>query len=122
MGFWIFVLISELLCPGIMIFFGKKFMKKAPKHINNAFGYRTKRSMQNKDTWAFAHSYFGKIWYICGLALLPITIIPMFFMLGKDYDQIGNFCTSIIFVQMILLIGAIAPTEYALSKRFSKRG
>ena len=51
MGFWIFMLIMDLLLPFTMIGFGRYFMKKAPKEINSVFGYRTSMSMKNKDTW-----------------------------------------------------------------------
>ena len=60
MGFWIFMLIMDLLLPFTMIGFGRYFMKKAPKEINSVFGYRTSMSMKNKDTWEFAHKYCGK--------------------------------------------------------------
>ena len=63
MGFWIFMLIMDLLLPFTMIGFGRYFMKKAPKEINSVFGYRTSMSMKNKDTWEFAHKYCGKVWY-----------------------------------------------------------
>ena len=48
MGFWIFVLIMDLLIPCVMIGFGKYFMKKAPNEINAMFGYRTSMSMKKK--------------------------------------------------------------------------
>ena len=40
MGFWIFMLIMELLIPLTMIGFGKDFSNQAPKEINSAFGCR----------------------------------------------------------------------------------
>ena len=46
MGFWIYMLIMDLLIPIIMILFGQAFLKKAPKEINYVFGYRTSRSMK----------------------------------------------------------------------------
>ena len=39
MGFWIFMLIIDLLFAFTMIGFGRYFMKKAPKEINSVFGY-----------------------------------------------------------------------------------
>ena len=63
MGFWIFMLIMDLLLPFTMIGFGRYFMKKAPKEINSVFGYRTSMSMKNKDTWEFAHKYCGNTWH-----------------------------------------------------------
>ena len=56
MGFWIFMLITDLLIPVIMTVFGWYFIKQAPKNINYLFGYRTEMSMKNEDTWKFAHS------------------------------------------------------------------
>ena len=40
MGFWIFMLIMDLLLPFTLIGFGRYFMKKAPKKINTVFGSR----------------------------------------------------------------------------------
>ena len=79
MGFWIFMLIMDLLLPFTMIGFGRYFMKKAPKEINSVVGYRTSMSMKNKDTWEFAHKYCGKVWYVCGMVMLPITVIFMLY-------------------------------------------
>lgn len=51
MGFWIFMLMMNLLIPLSMIGFGWMFLKSPPKEINAVFGYRTRRSMLNPDTW-----------------------------------------------------------------------
>lgn len=40
MGFWIFMLIMELLMPLTIIGFGKYFSNQTPKEINSAFGCR----------------------------------------------------------------------------------
>lgn len=66
MEFWIFMLVMTLLMPFVMIGFGRRFMRRAPQKINAIFGYRTKRSMQYRDTWEFAHRYCGKLWFFCG--------------------------------------------------------
>ena len=122
MGFWIFMLIMELLMPSTMIGFGRYFSNQAPKEINTAFGYRTKRYMKNRKTWEFAHKYFGKLWYICGLVLLPVSIILMVFLIGESEDIIGNLGAIICVVQLIPLIGSIFLTENALKKNFDKNG
>ena len=90
MEFWIFMLIMDLLLSFTMIGFGKYFMKKAPKEINSVFGYRTSMSMKNKDTWEFAHKYCGKVWYVCGMVMLPITVIFMLLVIGKSEDCVGS--------------------------------
>ncbi|WP_418714849.1 SdpI family protein [Blautia hydrogenotrophica] len=122
MGFWIYMLLMNLLITFTLIGFGKYFMKKAPKEINGVFGYRTSMSMKNKDTWEFAHKYCGKIWYLCGLISLPITVIPMLLVVEKNVDVVGTVGAIITGVQLVFLIGSIFPTEIALRKNFDKNG
>ena len=121
MGFWIFMLIMDLLIPVTMIGFGSYFMKNAPKEINAVFGYRTSMSMKNKDTWEFAHKYC-KVWCASGIAMLSITVIFMFLVIGKNEECVGRIGGIICGVQLIPLIGSIFPTEVALKKNFDKNG
>ena len=51
MGFWIFMFMTTLLIPVMMIVFGLIFLKNPPKEINWAYGYRTSMSMKNQETW-----------------------------------------------------------------------
>jgi len=102
--------------------FWKIFYEKAPKEINSVFGYRTSMSMKNKDTWEFAHKYCGKVWYVCGMVMLPITVIFMLLVIGKNEDCVGSIGGIICGVQLIPLIGSILPTEIALRKNFDKNG
>ena len=120
MGYWVFMLVMVLIMPITMIVFGRLFSNKAPKDINHTFGYRTKRSMMNKDTWKFAHAYIGKLWFICGLILILISVVIM--VLGKGTDTVGMVGAILTVVQMILMIGTIIPTEYALKKNFDEFG
>ena len=122
MGFWIYMLCIGLLFPAIMLLMGRYFMKTAPKEINYIFGYRTNMSMKNKDTWEFAHKYIGKLWFRFGWILVPITIIPMLFVLGKSEDTIGTVGAIVVAIDLIILISAIFPTEMALKKNFDKDG
>lgn len=122
MGFWIFILIMCLLFPTIMILFGKMFLKTAPKEINYIFGYRTNMSMKNRDTWEFAHKFCGKIWYYVGLAMIPISVIPLLFVIGKGEDIIGTVGCIICMIGVAVIIASIFPTEIALRKNFDKDG
>lgn len=122
MGFWIFMLIMNLLIPVTMICFGNYFMKSAPGNINIVFGYRTSMSMKNQDTWKFAHEYCGNLWFKWGKITLILTVIAMLFLLGKSEDTIGNWGGTICMIQLIFLIGAIGPTESALRRTFDKDG
>lgn len=122
MGFWIFMLIMDLSIPLTMIGFGKYFIKNAPKEINAVFGYRTSMSMKNKDTWEFAHKYCGKIWYYCGLLILPITILFLLLVIGKSNDYVGTAGGMICGMQLIPFLGSIVTTEIALKKTFDENG
>ena len=105
MGFWIFMLIMDLLIPLTMIGFGKYFLKTAPKEINAILGYRITMSMKNKDTWIFAHNYCGRIWYSCGWVMLLVSIIGMVLIIGRTKDTVGNVGAILCGIQMIPLIG-----------------
>ena len=122
MGFWFFMLAMGLLFPAIMILFGAVFTKTAPKKINYIFGYRTDISMKNRDTWEFAHKYIGKLWFRFGLLLIPITVIPMLFVISKTENIVGTVGLIVGFINTIVLIVPIFFTEKALNKAFDKDG
>ena len=121
-GFWIFMLIMDLLVPFTMIGLGKLFLDKAPQNINYTFGYRTTMSMKNQDTWQFAHKYCGKLWFRGGLILLPVSIIPLLFVLGREMKSVAAVGTVVCFAQIVPFAGSIIPTEIALKKVFDKNG
>lgn len=122
MGFWIFMLIMVLLIPLTMIFFGWLLFRKTPKEINYVYGYRTKRSMMNEETWRFANQYFGKVWYLCGLISAPLSVIAIAIVFGKGLGTVGTVGGIITMLQMLPLIGAIVPTESELKKNFDENG
>lgn len=122
MGFWIFMLLADTLLPVVMICFGKLFQKFPPKTINPVFGYRTKMSMKNRDTWQFAHQYCGKVWRLCGVILLPLSMIPMFFVMGQNEEIVGILGSILWVVQLIPLTGSVFFTERALKKTFDENG
>lgn len=122
MSFWIYMLIMTLLAPAIMLFFGVCFMKRAPKRINVAFGYRSAMSMKNMDTWRFAHSYCGRLWRAWGAIMLPLSVLPMLFVIGAGADIAGYVGGAVCAVQIIPLAGAVIATELALRRRFDSEG
>ncbi len=122
MGFWVFMLLMNVMVPFTMIGFGKMFLHHIPDEINGVFGYRTRMSTKNRDTWEFAHQYCGRLWFIFGLILLPLSIAPMFFVIGQSEDAIGNLGGVICIVQCVFLVGSIFPTERALRKNFDRNG
>ncbi len=122
MGFWIFMTVTVMLLPITMIVFGRVFIYKPPKEINSFYGYRTKMSMKNKESWIFAHQYIGKLWWILGWLVLVLSLLPMFFVLGQDADRVGKVAVIITIFQLLPLCGSIIPVERALKRNFDEQG
>ena len=124
MNFWIFMFVMNLLIPLVMIIYGRIFEKKPPKIARSkfAFGYRTVMSMRNEETWEYAHRFFGKLWFRFGIAVGLISIIVLFFFIGKDKDTVGFAGMIICYVQLVAMLLPVIPTELALRRRFDKYG
>ena len=121
-GFWVFMLVCNLLIPVCMLGFGKYFRNKAPGRINMLFGYRTPRSTKNRDTWEFAHHYFGRLWYRLGLIMLPVTLAVMLPVFGKSIDSVGFYGSIVSLVQIVVMLVPIWFTESALKHTFDEDG
>lgn len=122
MWFWWLMLACDLIVPAIMVFAGWMMWKHCPQDINGAYGYRTRRSMQNMDTWKFAHAHCGRLWWKLGLALLISSIlihIPFFKSGGALISAVGAIIMA---VQTAVLVASIFPTEAALKKTFKDDG
>lgn len=122
MGFWLFMLVMELLFPAIMIGVGKTYQRAAPKDINPVYGYRTTMSMKNRNTWEFAHRHCGRLWVKLGLILLPVNLIPMLLVIWQSEDVIGNVGTVLCVINLVAIIASIFPTEAALKRTFDQNG
>ncbi len=122
MEFWFFMLICDLLIPIILMIAGRMMWKHCPQKINMVYGYRTKRSMINMETWKFAHDYCGKLWWKLGFILLVLSVLIHISFYGSNDDVIGTLGVYISTIQLIVLITSIIPVEIALKKTFSKDG
>lgn len=122
MGFWVFMLIMDMLIPFTLVGFGHSFLKNTPKNINAVFGYRTGMSMKNEATWEFAHHYCGRLWYRAGLVLLPVSAAAMLCVMGRDSAAVSKVGGVLCLIQLAALIGAVFPTERALKKTFDSDG
>ncbi len=121
-SFWFFMFFITFIIPLVMILFGIRFVKFAPREINNTYGYRTGMSMKNKDTWSFAHMYIGRLWFKLGIILLILSIISMLFTLMMPLDSVGIFGGVVVGIQLIVMITPIFFTEKALKQNFDKNG
>ena len=121
-GFYIYMLLTSLLIPVIMLVFGWIFHRQAPKMINVWYGYRSARSMKNEDTWVFAHQHIGRTWMLIGAVLLVVSVIPMIAVYGKDDDTVSVVSLVLTVVQLIPMIMSLIPTERALKRTFDENG
>ena len=121
-GFWIFMLVMVLLVPLTMMLFGYLFYFKPPKNINGIYGYRTKRSMKNSQTWEFAHEHCGWLWMRFGAVLFAISLFCMNRVGGMDVDAVGIWGGVFVTIQSIFLVLTIPLTERALRKNFDEHG
>ena len=115
---YIFLIIMHSLIPITMLGFGTLWKKYPPRSINWIYGYRTKMSMKNKETWKFAHIYHAKVWFYNGIILLIISLIVIL-LFRKNYKKISRW---IIYIQLAVMMLSIIPTEIALRKKFDKNG
>ena len=112
----------SVLIPALMLLFGWLFLRRPPRRINSIYGYRTARSMQNQETWEFAHQACGKIWFRAGAIMLPLSLLAMLPALDRDVEAVGIWCIPVVGVQLAVLVGSIFPVERALKRNFDQFG
>jgi uncharacterized membrane protein len=89
--------------------------KFPPKKINHIYGYRTKRSMRNQDTWKMANDYSSEL--MLRFCLYSFMIPALGCFLFPEY----NLLVTII-INTILVISIIYYTETHLKKHFDAEG
>ncbi len=111
------MIIFAIFIPAIMILIGGIWKSNPPKDINSLYGYRTRMSMLNKDTWDFAHRLISKIWLVVGFLMFIFTIIAYILIEDKAEAVI-----IISLVQILIMLLTIIPVEIELKKKFDKKG
>lgn len=122
MGFWIGMTLCNFLMPVLMVVLGRIMAKHPPKSINSSYGYCTPMSRKNQDTWDFAQTCCGNLWWKIGWILMPFAIIAMIPVIGKDIDTVGILAAIVASVQGVIMILTIFIVERDLRKNFDKEG
>lgn len=122
MWFWWFMFVCNLLIPVILIIFGRSMWKTSPKDINSLYGYRTKRSMKNMDTWKFAHECCGELWWKMGWIILIASIVVQIPFYHSNEDIVGILGLVLCTLQTIAIFVSIYFTEKALKRTFNDDG
>lgn len=122
MQMWFFMLFIAIVLPFIMFMSSFYFIAGGPKNINNIFGYRTGRSMINKDTWIFAHEYCGKLWLKVSIVFILASIVIMLCLIKTDQRVFVAVGFVIFIAEFITLFFTINKTEKALADNFDIKG
>ncbi len=122
MQMWFFMLFIVIVLPLIMFMSSFYFIAGGPKNINNIFGYRTGRSMINKDTWTFAHEYCGKLWLKVSIAFILASIVIMLCLIKTDQRVFVAVGFVIFIAEFVTLFFTINKTEKALADNFDIKG
>ena len=90
------------------------YFKYPPKKINYLYGYRTRRSMQNYETWYFANKYAAKL--LINFSIYSLFIPPLLYFLYPEYNSIIT-----IIVHSTLTLSVIYFTEIQLKRKFKEK-
>ena len=110
----LFITALSLFIPIIMIVFGILMWFAPPKGRNTSYGYRTKRSMMNEETWDYAQACMGKSWFIVGIVLIGVTL----FLLPRIALDHGSLIIIILSIQVVFLCVPFIWIEFLLSRHF----
>ena len=112
--------LCSLIVPLTMLVFGIWMLRRPPKEVGGVFGYRTRRSMKNEETWKYAHNICGKVWTSVGLVLLILSVIEsiVFWRSG----EISKRTTALTMAQVVVLVVTTFPVEHALKRKFDDDG
>jgi len=119
---WYWLLGTNLLLAIAMVILGDQFLKSAPKKINRYFGYRTARSMRNRDTWQYAHAVCGLFVRRCESVMLGVSVVAMLCVLKSSQQVVAIVGYVLLGLQLLVLILAIPHTEKALRRTFNQLG
>ena len=122
MGFWFFMFFNCLLIPGIQLLLGRIFLYHAPKNINPIFGYRTRRSTKNIETWQLAQAEFGRLSWRWGLIELPAALLGLLPVIGQDENTVGMVGLILCGLFGISIILIIWQVEKILKHTFDNKG
>ncbi len=120
--FWVLMFLVEVIPPIVFIYFGHRFRSCPPKNISNTFGYRTRMSSINSDTWEFSHRLLGKIWIFVGVGLFLLSSILMINLFNEDFQRVGVLGGILSCCQIIIILLSCIPVECALRRRFDSKG
>ena len=109
------IFLSEILVFGFMAIFGN-CSKKLP--FNKYVGLRLPWTLDDCQTWRYAHRCWGWINFVLGIILVILSIFIL--ILTKDDTNFEMISVYLVFLQLGIMVLTIIPTEFLLHKHFTK--
>lgn len=122
MGTWIIIVITYILIPALMTSAGWMIWKHPPKTINAIYGYHTRMSSLNQNTWRFSQEYAGRLWVRWGIRMMPVSILLLMFIAAFGEKAAATAGSVLCMIQIVIMLSSIAVVERMLNKIFDKHG
>jgi len=102
--------------PGLLLMIFSWYYKvHPPKNINFIYGYRTRKSMRNQETWKFGNSIGAKMMFYVDMSTLVVGTSTYFI------SPLWSFGISSFFLIVAMFVG-IFWCEQQLAANFDKKG
>ena len=123
LAMWVFMLVMNLGFPAALIGCGRMMEKDPSRATDSSFGYRTKRSIKNQETWDFANQYCGRLWVRMGMALLIFAIpTQALTLLCPSMDSMCLWSFVLTIAETVVFVASYFPVERALKRNFDEDG
>ena len=117
----LYLFFTTLIVPLTIAGIGLFWKKNPPRKINNFYGYRSKMSMKNQETWDFANTHCSIVMWKTGIIMTIFSLIYIFISLIINTDYlIASIYVNMI--QVIILVLCLFSTERVLKRNFDANG
>ena len=108
-------IIYVLTTNGLLFLLSIIFWKFPPRKINNWYGYRTFKAMQNEDIWNFANNTFNKnLLMYAGFSFIAVMVFASFSTKELTWQPMV--------LAMLSIVVSIIKTERALNDNYTEEG
>ena len=108
-------IIYVLTTNGLLFLLSIVFWKFPPKKINNWYGYRTYKTMQNEDIWSFANTTFNQ-------SFVKYSGLSFAAGLFLAYISKTELTWQPMVLVMLTILVCIVKTEKLISEHFTDEG
>lgn len=113
MGFWIYLLIVEIIPIGLFIF-GGLYETNSTKFDEMKFGYKNQFSIKDKYSWEYSNKVAAKIFGAIGTFLFIFNAIVLF-ILGE------NTITFVLVFSSIMVVFSKIMIDNLIKKKFNNK-